>query len=156
MDTKPLQRAAKRLQSDQGRIARGNARRAVLAELKRLRVQLDRDYPAVRKSQKGKRARLSSSAWRARMKKKGFKPLGNEGLVTKLKNLAAVGVRIHREPAGVATAATKPEHRDHWVPVWAWYAADDLKQLKELKKAGPVDRMAYLAEVAMVDDDFVF
>lgn len=153
MNTKPLQRAAKRLQPDQGRIARGNARRAVLAELKKLRVELDRDFPPIRKSQKGKRARLSPSTWRARMKKRGYKPLGNEGLVRKLKNLAAVGVRIHREPQFVVIKATEPEHRDHWVPIWAWYAADDLKRLRKLKKAHHRERLAFLVEVAMSEDD---
>jgi hypothetical protein len=50
MDLRPVQAALKRLEKSVGRIARRNARRALLSAPNTVRRQMDREYPSIAKS----------------------------------------------------------------------------------------------------------
>lgn len=100
--------ACRRLGETEGRpIARRNARKAVLAQLRQLRAKLDEAFPAVptRKRKLPRKRKLA-------MEKRGWRRAGAETAA----RYAAYGVRVKR---------TKEEHplfgteTAYWIPQWA-------------------------------------
>lgn len=143
-----LQIALGRLAPSQGRVARRNARDAVKKALKKVRMAMDRDYPAILKPRSAQpNIPLSPERWRARMRRRGYRSLALPNLTGVLANLAAAGVKVvvEKHDGTVVGAQT------YWAPIWAVLAADGntLPLLKRLKR-DPRSRRAFLVEHAII------
>lgn len=135
---KKLERALKRLEPDQGRIARRNARQAVTYTLGFIRRYVDEVYPAYKKpTERASTAHLSPHQKLVRRKRalrlKGWAPL-ERPTFSEMENLAAVGVKVQRLP-----------NDEVWAPEWATVFAGDLTKLRKAK-ASMQERKAMLAE----------
>lgn len=129
-----LFRALGKLLPDQGRVARNNARRAVLRELKRVRAGMDRDFPVVPKAIV-ERARLKPELRVRRLARMGYAPLPMVESRSRLASLAVAGIR-----------PIKAFSREIWVPTWVLSVTpDDVGTLKRLKRDVPA-RKRYLVE----------
>jgi hypothetical protein len=126
------------LKKEQGRIARGNARRKALAMLRSLRDMIDTAYPSMASRRSRSRASSSPQGKAARAKKlraslqsAGFIPLrdvwplAGKRIDELTKNCAMAGVRMRKGPDG-----------SPWVPSWA-VTAKSVGEMQRAKK----DRM---------------
>jgi hypothetical protein len=68
-----LRKAQRRLDKEQGVVARRNARAAVFAEMRRLRAFIDREYPVLRSKSSTRRKRKSGKALFKHLCRNGWK-----------------------------------------------------------------------------------
>lgn len=121
-----LLKAKKRLEPEQGRIARRNARAATLAALAAVRKALDEEFPAIRKERRVA-VSMAKEAIQRRAKKKLSK-LSRVELPTVL--------RLHE--CGVRTVTRKgfaPNETWHYGPSWAVNALRAKVEPAQIKKA---------------------
>lgn len=115
-----VERALRKLDSDQGRVARANARKRVLAQLRKLRGVVDAEYPAIPKA--GRAAPLSQDpvkvkARKTRRRRDAYRKLAEADFVEVTTEMAAKlateRVRLRKGPRGEVFA-----------PKWAVYAIE--------------------------------
>lgn len=139
---KRLQKELKRLRPDQGRLARKNGRAAVLAQLRALREDVDREFPVIKKDKSAPRkkgltgmsalARKNELCRRAR--KAGYVPLSaTSALGTWHADYAARLFRQHKIPCRLIPGGQIGGTVEWW-PAWAVYA-DNAAELKRAKKS---------------------
>jgi hypothetical protein len=132
-----LHKAMKRLQPDQGKIARRNARATVLAAMRTLRSALDDTYPAIRSGVK--RTRLSPTQKNRRLTAAGFVPMGT-GQPQRDHELLQAKITIKRDT-----------HNRLYVPSWTTQIPSGTHFSVEwlLRGKKPAERQIILAEVAI-------
>lgn len=115
-------RARKRLEDDQGRLARKNARAAVKAAIATALRAMDREYPLVRKERVVRVAMTPLAKKRRERAKRLACAVVN---ATSAATLATCGVR-----------ATGPDAKGDWrVPLWAKRALDAKIDAAEIRRA---------------------
>lgn len=125
-----LNAAYKRLEHDQGRIARRNARRAYLYALKCLRKGLDDEFPHIRKPVTNRKAPDPKRAVR------GKQIISQQGH----RQLLAAGVSPSQfVERGKAGETSHKIYGPSWM-VQAWYADMDAKTIAEAVKSRRVRR----------------
>lgn len=134
-----IERAARTLAPEQGRIARRNARGRVLRALKAARGAMDRAFPAIRPEGRKRRAPRSPSEQIRHLKKTGWEEmLPNEVAIVARCSAAGVKAKVINLPTDSSGKVTKaitllPE----WAAEIARRYADD-KKLVEAKKSKKV------------------
>ncbi len=139
MTVHELERALKTLDGTEGRpIARRNARKRVLAELRKIRAAVDKEYPAI-------------------VSRKGVKRLTVEGRIARLKQAGWVGVvharaveyAIEGVPIRTVQGSLFARGVGGFVPTWAY--AIGLAERAELRQAvkSRKHRLAALAAHAL-------
>lgn len=125
---KKLTQARKRLEAEQGRIARRNARTAVMAALRSVRAALDEEYPAVRKERKV-RVKMTGEAIERRRRRKlaRMRPIDTQ---------TAAEFALHKIPVEVVHQKTKhgqPLSSSWYVDAWVLRArrVADIKLVAE-------------------------
>lgn len=103
--------AARKLSPDQGVVARRNARAKVLAALRKVRQQLDAEYPALRTKGASHRPKLTPGRKTTRLHKRGYQA-GWRGDNT---DMAArrVGIRVEHDPGNEGG-------NTRWYPTWLY------------------------------------
>lgn len=125
-----LLKAKKRLEPEQGRIARRNARTATLAALAAVRKALDEEFPAIAKPRRIA-VSMSKEAVQRRAKRKLYGYVKIE-LPTVLR-LHECGVKTVRRPS--ATAPKAMSEGAHYGPRWAVDALRAKVEPAQIKKA---------------------
>lgn len=115
-----LAKALGRLEGQQGRLARRNARQAVMSTQGRLRRMLDNLYPSLRVEKVGEATVTTplspaqrAAIFRQKMKRRGYAPVGDSSLVTAI---LEGGVNITRPPK-------RSNEMTPYAPAWAVLAA---------------------------------
>lgn len=125
-----LTKALGRLNDDQGRVARGNARTAALAALRDLRAALDADYPVIPKSSPKRRKPRPITA--EKLRKAGYIPL-REQTFSAAVLASEAGIRLRFLPRRVSNPQP-------WCPAWV-RGATSITELREAAR-GPGSRAA--------------
>lgn len=133
MDTRDLKRALATLKPEQGRLARRNARRRVVAALARLRDQLDRDYPAERRAIKG-RKRLTPMQRQQRLVNRGWVRVYND-LITVVAELKI---------------PCKGDGGQFWVPAWVAAIGNNPTKLRAAKHSRTLQQAAMAIKLLKV------
>lgn len=125
-----VERAARRLEPEQGAIARKNARTATLAALRKFRKQLDATYPHVATKKRKKPPQTAAGKLRARrerLRKRGYVRLTTPSNEL-IRRCAYVGISIER--------VRGPKAGDElWAPLYVFGTNSD-HTLKTAKKSG--------------------
>jgi len=137
--TRDLERALRRLDENQGRTARRNARHAVFAALKKVRRMVDEAYPPIEKAAKAPRVSMTTEAIAARFHKKMRRRdyvAVNSGLEV---SLMKAGVKLVRQPRR-ARAMDGAAYAPAWAVVAsrmesAWARIEELKKDPKAQKA---------------------
>jgi hypothetical protein len=146
LDTTKLLRALRRLAPGQGRVARNNARRAVMACLAALRASLDRAFPVVPKDKPGARKRLSLDGRIRRLHARGYRPLPFVDISTRLRALAVAKISVVSFDTSTAV----------WVPAWVLTVPPDDHALLRKFKRDIKARKRWLVEHAITSDQRAF
>lgn len=145
MELTKLKRALRRLERSENRVARTNARCAVRSAVRSILNEMARDFPVIPK-EATKRVTMRGLGREQRrairikkLQRQGFEPIASftTSQVTKLSDLAAAGVRVHK----VGTVILIPTWTRH-VPLGA------VNQLRSLKRSAR-ERAAFLSMVAL-------
>jgi hypothetical protein len=132
-----LQRQAKRLSEDQGRIARRNARNAVLEALRACRSALDREFPLEKKPVKRRKKR--SAQRREEEFQRNWAPI--VASTERFVQIQRAGIKvIARNDVNATTPTTR-----WFAPRWAVFAPPGTT-VEELRRArrSPTERKALL------------
>lgn len=140
---KALARALKRLNADQGLVARRNARRLVLTTLSRVRRQMDEEYPRIA-AKKQPRAN-DPVAKRRRLEKRGYVPMNTSMAPAML----AAGLRS--KPLKTDKGYTV-QYVPNWVAAVFQYGDDPATLLRKLKR-DPAARKVFMVEHALRRQD---
>lgn len=140
-----LRRATRRLDPEQMRVARMNARAAVRVGLRAVERAMDDEFPIIPKQRKerARYARLSRATRDAirerKLRKRGYVTLNDASHghgAAKAMDLTAAGIRALKGPRG-----------NLWVPDWtAEFKLGDSAGLRRAKEASPRERAALVAE----------
>lgn len=134
---KALAKAMKRLDPEQGMVARRNARADVAAELRRLKAFVDKEYPVLRSEKKPRKKRTTGLARKRKLRREGLVEASHEDLIA----ASIAGVRPQHctytlGQAGKRHCVMLPrwvaELRRHpdWGPAMAKTAAKNIRQRK--------------------------
>lgn len=137
-----LARALGRLEEEQGRVSRRNARAAVTKALKKIQGKVDTRWPAPGRKKAPRRRRLTQEQHLRQLKKDGWQLAS----FSVLSRLSAVGIRAKRVDVDGFT------HIHTYAPGWAVRIA--LKHPKKLARAKRdlTYRRALLTELALKED----
>jgi hypothetical protein len=117
-----------RLDKEQGRIARGNARHEVRLQARRLLALMDKEYPNIAKpklnigsdTREGRRTspEAQTARWRLKMKRRGW---GQVGDGWKLARIAEAKAPLQRPPIRWGHVPNEA-----WTPLWALLAIESV------------------------------
>lgn len=140
-----------RLDKEQGRISRGNARHEVRLQAKRIIAMMDAEYPVIPKpklnigsDERQGRARSSpeqrAARWRLKMKRRGWAPVGD---TWKLARLAEAKASIRRAPIGCNEIGP-------WTQLWALLAIESALLKSALLSGNRNDDRTVVASIRTV------
>jgi len=142
-----LAAALRQLEKPGGRIARRNARRLVMATLRKIKDRVDLDFPAIRSKVTGRKRRAPNERMRALMNR-GYVRAINP---TVLARVASAGIRpiVVRGAGGDSTTTTL-------LPQWACEIASHAPGKLTRAKRDLRERKALLTEIALRDQGPAF
>jgi len=126
-----LERARKRLEEPQGRIARRNGRRAFLATLRKLRDRVDQEYPNIRKPPKSRKKGKTKAIPTGYVRLSDYRYERSQ--VDMLEAIAEANTPLKRV-AGEA-----------YVPKWVLAVGPVVSKLRETKKSKKLQQAAVAA-----------
>lgn len=134
-----LARALGRLEEDQGRVARRNARAAVAKALKKIQGKIDTGWPAPGRKKAQRRRRLTLTQRLRRLKKDGWQLASG----SELSQFSVVGIRAKRVDVDGLTHT--------YAPSWAVLIARQHPKKLARAKRDLTYRRALLTELALKD-----
>lgn len=144
-----VERAARTLAPEQGRIARRNARRRILSALARVRRALDTEAPAIRAAPSKRRANRTIHERMRDLERDGWQELGPND-ATVLARCAVAGIKPRVFDVPVSKGVTRPRS---FLPAWAVQIAQkivDPSKLLEARRSATV-RAGLLALLTLKD-----
>jgi hypothetical protein len=137
-----LARALGRLEDEQGRVARSNARAAVAKSLRKIREEVDEAWPAQRK-RAGRRKRRTPQQRVERLRLKGWVTVGSQAILARLVG-AKVTIRTVKHGNGV---------EQPMAPQWAATIASEAPKKLARAQRHAKERRAILTELALKEGE---
>lgn len=160
--TKALRRAMKKLDQDQGTVARRNARREVFAELRRLRAFVDKEFPSLSKGTSKRKKRRQGKELCDKLLREGWVDVGPTPAVL-LAQCADAGIRVRHVKWWEAASGKPAESRQMarkvevtLVPQWVLELEDhpdfSVSMLRRARRSVHFRKMALMEAVFAQDE----
>lgn len=143
-----LRKAMRRLDKEQGVVARRNARSAVFAEMRRCKAFVDREFPVKRTKVKKRMRRVGKSLFN-HLCKNGWAETNNRNLLAAASEAGIKARRVAWRNAGSGTEVTRTLLPDWVEPVWG-LPNSTVSRLRKARRS-KLERDALLMEAHFLD-----